>query len=88
MYNFHLSLTALYSSGGEKNVGFLLFELVLHVFSPLFSGVFKILSVIEILCYSVRSQNNLFLRIQFSHRLPRRKEKQNLLFSYKLYTSS
>ena len=40
MYNFHLSLTALYSSGGEKNVEFLLFELVLHVFSPSFSGVF------------------------------------------------
>ena len=56
-YNFHLFLTALYSSGGEKNVGFLLFELVLHVFSPSFSGVFLNIirygKRIEILCYLV-----------------------------------
>ena len=61
-------------------------------FSPLFFGVF--LNIIrygkrmEICVTWFRSQNKLFLRIQFSHQLSHRKEKQNLLFSYKLYTSS
>ena len=54
MYNFHLSLAGcIISSGDEKIIQFLLFELFYVCFSPLFSGVF-----LNVICYSIKKNGN------------------------------
>ena len=54
MYNFHLSLAAMYISwGDEKIIRFLLFDWFYVCFSPLFSGVF-----LNVICSSIKKNGN------------------------------
>ena len=81
MYNFHLSLT-LYSSGGEKNIGFLLFKMVLQdfVFFTLMDGNSVVFG------FALSSED--FCVFNFLTVFHATENNKNLLFSYKLYTSS